>query len=249
MVEQTSNGGGGSIWPLETLVGVAEGARGHGLGVHMDGARLLNAVVASGISAIDFSDPVDSVWLDLSKGLGCPVGAVLAGGILPGPFDLDCYRMSACAVAPSKPPVCPYRSVARTGVTFAMDILIDALAREVKRESIDVRRDNLIPASEMPCINITGKHYDSGDYPESLRRAAQSIDIDGVRARQHTGEVAGRLIGVGFATYVEQTAHGTSVFESWGLPMAPGFEQATVRLTPDGGLELRIGAHSHVQGM
>ena len=45
----------------------------------MDGARLLNAVVASGIPAIDFADPVDSVWLDLSKGLGCPVGAVLAG--------------------------------------------------------------------------------------------------------------------------------------------------------------------------
>ena len=79
VVEQTSNGGGGSIWPLETLVGVAEVARSHGLGVHMDGARLLNAVVASGIPAIDFANPVDSVWLDLSKGLGCPVGAVLAG--------------------------------------------------------------------------------------------------------------------------------------------------------------------------
>ena len=45
----------------------------------MDGARLLNAVVASGISARDFSEPFDSVWIDLSKGLGCPVGAVLAG--------------------------------------------------------------------------------------------------------------------------------------------------------------------------
>ena len=79
VVEQTSNGGGGSIWPLATLVGVAEVARGHGLALHMDGARLLNAAVASGTAACDFADPVDSVWLDLSKGLGCPVGAVLAG--------------------------------------------------------------------------------------------------------------------------------------------------------------------------
>ena len=65
VVEQTSNGGGGSIWPLETLVGVAEVARSHGLGVHMDGARLLNAVVASGIPAIDFADPVSYTHLTL----------------------------------------------------------------------------------------------------------------------------------------------------------------------------------------
>ena len=50
-------------------------------------------------------------------------------------------------------------------------------------------------------------------------------------------------------SYVEQTAHGTSVFSSWGVAMVPGYEQATVRLTPDGGLELRIGVQSHGQGM
>jgi threonine aldolase len=79
VIEQTSNGGGGSIWPLETLDGVSEVARDHGLALHMDGARLLNAVVASGTQACDFTNSVDSVWLDLTKGLGCPVGAVLAG--------------------------------------------------------------------------------------------------------------------------------------------------------------------------
>ena len=79
VVEQTSNGGGGSVWPLETLEGIAEVARSHGLLMHMDGARLLNAAVASKSLAIDFASKVDSVWLDLSKGLGCPVGAVLAG--------------------------------------------------------------------------------------------------------------------------------------------------------------------------
>jgi carbon-monoxide dehydrogenase large subunit len=185
-----------------------------------------------------------SVWPNTST-----VEGAMAGGILPGPYDLGCYRMRTYTVATNKPPICPYRSVARTGVTFAMDILIDALARAVGREPVEVRLDNLIPASAMPCVNITGKHYDSGDYPESLRRAARLIDLDGIRARQRAGEADGRLIGVGFATFVEQTAHGTSVFESWGMPMIPGFEQATARLTPDGGLELRIGVHSHGQGM
>ena len=79
VVEQTSNRGGGAIWPLSTLQGVATVAREHGLNLHMDGARLMNAVVASGVPAADFAATVDSLWLDLSKGLGCPVGAVLAG--------------------------------------------------------------------------------------------------------------------------------------------------------------------------
>jgi carbon-monoxide dehydrogenase large subunit len=58
----------------------------------------------------------------------------------------------------------------------------------------------------------------------------------------------GRLIGVGLSFFVEQAAHGTSVLASWGRPMIPGYEQATVRLTADGEIEIRIGTHSHGQG-
>jgi threonine aldolase len=78
-IENTANLGGGAIWPLETVKDVAAAARRHGLKLHMDGARLLNGVVASGISANAFAADCDSVWIDLSKGLGCPVGGVLAG--------------------------------------------------------------------------------------------------------------------------------------------------------------------------
>ena len=78
-VENTANMGGGTVWPIEQLREVRVVAHEHGIPVHMDGARLLNAVVASGISATEFAAEVDSVWIDLSKGLGCPVGAVLAG--------------------------------------------------------------------------------------------------------------------------------------------------------------------------
>lgn len=78
-VEQTSNFGGGTVWPLEAIRSVAQAARDHGLALHMDGARLMNAVVASGVPARDFVEPFDTAWVDLSKGLGCPVGAVLVG--------------------------------------------------------------------------------------------------------------------------------------------------------------------------
>jgi threonine aldolase len=78
-IENTANLGGGAVWPLETVKEVADCARSHGLKVHMDGARLLNAVVASGTPASSYGALCDSLWIDLSKGLGCPVGGVLAG--------------------------------------------------------------------------------------------------------------------------------------------------------------------------
>jgi len=78
-IEQTSNLGGGSIWPLEAVRAVTGVARGRGLSTHMDGARLMNAVVASGISARDWAQPFDTVWIDFTKGLGAPVGAAIAG--------------------------------------------------------------------------------------------------------------------------------------------------------------------------
>lgn len=78
-VEQTTSFSGGSIWPIETVRGVRDVAKRRGLRAHMDGARLLNAVAATGISAADYADGFDTAWIDLSKGLGCPVGAVLCG--------------------------------------------------------------------------------------------------------------------------------------------------------------------------
>jgi threonine aldolase len=78
-VEQTSNLGGGSIWPLERMEAVARAGRARGLAAHMDGARLMNAVVATGIPARTYAAEFDSAWIDFSKGLGAPVGAALAG--------------------------------------------------------------------------------------------------------------------------------------------------------------------------
>jgi threonine aldolase len=78
-VEQTSNLGGGRVWPLERVQAVLEVARSNGLRAHLDGARLMNAVVASGIPAHDYAGGFDTAWIDFTKGLGAPVGAVLTG--------------------------------------------------------------------------------------------------------------------------------------------------------------------------
>jgi threonine aldolase len=78
-VEQTTNMAGGRVWPLELLRDVAGAASEHGLRLHMDGARLMNAVVASGVPAAEMTAGFDTAWLDFTKGLGAPLGACLAG--------------------------------------------------------------------------------------------------------------------------------------------------------------------------
>ncbi len=178
----------------------------------------------------------------------CLEGAQIVGN-LPGPYDLPSYRCRSFTVATNKPFLVPYRGVSRPGACFAMELTLDAVARAAGREPADVRAENLVPASAMPHTNVAGKHFDSGDYPRSLERARAMIDLPAIRARQQRGETDGRRIGVGFAVYTEQSAHGGKAFTSWGLTVIPGFDQASVKLTPDGGVEVRSGIHTIGQGL
>jgi len=88
-VEQTTNKPGGRIWPLEQIQAVCDLAHERGALTHMDGARLLNATVETGIDAQVYAERFDTLWIDLSKGLGAPVGAVLAGS---EDFILDAWQ-------------------------------------------------------------------------------------------------------------------------------------------------------------
>ncbi|MBL4640369.1 MAG: aminotransferase class I/II-fold pyridoxal phosphate-dependent enzyme [Verrucomicrobiales bacterium] len=78
-IENTHNRGGGSVWPLEQIESVTSTARGHGLALHLDGARLWNASAASGVSGAGYAGHFDTVSVCFSKGLGAPVGSILAG--------------------------------------------------------------------------------------------------------------------------------------------------------------------------
>ena len=200
------------------------------------------------ILGLDCEATVDSGAYSSYPFSACLEGAQV-GSILPGPYKMDRYRCRTWSVATNKAPILPYRGVARTGVCFALELMVDAAARELKMEPHELRLANLVQPGEMPYTNITKKHFDSGDYPEAVRRAAKMIDVAALRARQKKGEADGRRIGLGFAIFCEQAAHGTSVYYGWGIPMVPGHEQCAARLSPDGVLELRIGAHSHGQGM
>jgi len=200
------------------------------------------------LRGIDCEAMVDSGAYSAYPFSACLEAAQVAS-ILPGPYDFPSYRCRTFSVATNKCPILPYRGVARPGVCFALELILDAIAREANMEPHQVRARNLVKPEQMPFNNITKKHFDSGDYPQSLHRATAAIGLDAVRARQRRAEPNGRLIGVGLATYCEQAAHGTSVYHGWGIPMVPGYEQATARMTPDGGLELRVGVQSHGQSL
>jgi carbon-monoxide dehydrogenase large subunit len=198
--------------------------------------------------ALDAEATVDSGAYSIYPFSSCLEAAQVAS-ILPGPYKMDAFRCIAWSSATNKPGIVPYRGVARAGVCYAMETMIDAVAHAVGREPYEVRLLNLVPPEAMPFDNITNKHFDSGDYPECVRRVVAAIDVPAVRRRQAENRDGARRIGVGFSIYCEQAAHGTSVYWGWGIPMVPGFEQAVARLTPDGGLELRVGIQSHGQGL
>lgn len=174
--------------------------------------------------------------------------AAQIANLLPGPYVFSAYRCRSFAVATNKCPTLPYRGVARSGVCLAIEAIMDAIAREAGLEPTEVRLRNMVRPEQMPFENVVGKHFDSGDHPECMRRAIEAIHLSEVRARQQRPEPDGRLIGVGLSFFVEQGAHGTSVLASWGRPIVPGYEQANVKLTADGDVEIHVGTHSHGQG-
>src|SRR5260370_41484350 len=158
---------------------------------------------------------------------------------------LPLRRCDAIAPCTNRRPLLPYRGVARTGVCYAREARLDAVARQLGLSAEAIRLANLVPPDAMSYRHPGGKVFDSGDYPEALRRAVAAFDLTSIRARQAKGET----VGFGLATFCEQGAHGTSVYHAWGIPFVPGFEQAHVRLSADGVLEVRVGVHSHGQGM
>jgi len=165
--------------------------------------------------------------------------------ILPGPYDIPVYRCTTAGVVTNKCPQLPYRGVARPNVCYAMELMIDAIARQVGKEPYEVRLANLVRSDQMPFDNVTDKHFDSGDYPQLLKMAVDAIDLPGIRERQKRSEPDGRLIGVGISVFSEQTAHGTTAD---GKRRAL-YEQVFARITPDGRVDIRAGIQSIGQGL
>jgi carbon-monoxide dehydrogenase large subunit len=91
--------------------------------------------------------------------------------------------------------------------------------------------------------------YDTGDYPQSVRLCTDLLKLPQIREKQRQGEPDGRLLGIGFASFTEQTAHGAAEFASRGAAIIPGFQSCTARILTDGSMVLMVGIQSHGQGL
>jgi carbon-monoxide dehydrogenase large subunit len=192
------------------------------------------------------------IYIDAGAYALWPTGAFqeasMASRNLTGPYRIRHLNLNAHTVATHKAPMGPYRGVARPGATFAIERLVDEVARELGREPFDLRRQNIVTASELPYRTAAGMKLDTGDYVAALDMARDAIDLPAVRRRQAAGEPDGRRIGVGFAFYTEQSGHGTAEFMKRRFRVIPGYESANVRMLPDGGVIIYVGVQNHGQG-
>lgn len=174
VIEQTVNRGGGAVWPVQTIEEVAQAARRHGLVVHMDGARLLNAVVASKIPAKVMAAHCDSVWLDLSKGLGCPVGGVLAGS---HEFIEEAWRWKHRIGGAMR-----QSGVLAAAGLYALDHHVERLAEDHANAALLAARIREIPGITLmtePETNIV--YFDVRGTPRSARAVTEALLAENVR--------------------------------------------------------------------
>jgi len=162
---------------------------------------------------------------------------------LPGPYKIEAIALEARIAATNKVPNAPYRGAGRPEAAFAMERVIDLVARELGREPAEVRLRNMVRADEMPYrAGIPYRDgepivYDGGDYPAALQKALAAIGgVAAFRARQQAAWEEGRYLGLGIGCYVEGTGVGP-------------FESATVRVDPSGKIFVSSGACPQGQGM
>jgi carbon-monoxide dehydrogenase large subunit len=192
------------------------------------------------------------IYIDAGAYALWPTGAFqeasMASRNLTGPYRMRHLKLSAHTVATNKAPMGPYRGVARPGATFALERLVDEVARELDREPFGLRRQNIVTAAELPYRTAAGMTLDTGDYVAALDVARDKIDLPAIRRRQAKGERDGRRIGVGFAFYTEQSGHGIVEFAKRKFRVIPGYESANARMLPDGSVLIHVGVQNHGQG-
>ena len=164
--------------------------------------------------------------------------------VLPGPYDIAAYEATYRAVATNKCPLGTYRGVGRPAAVFSQERLMDEIALELGIDPFELRERNVI--RQFPYTNVLGFSYDEGSYAESLAKTRDLLSPDIARAKASAG--TDLRVGVGFALFIEQTAHGTPDFIRRRSPIETGYEFAKVEMYPDGKVTVDTGVQCHGQG-
>ena len=167
--------------------------------------------------------------------LFAPFIPVLGAEMLPGLYDFPTCHIRVKGVYTNTVPVDAYRGAGRPEAAYVIERLVDTAARELGVGPDALRRRNFIKPAAMPYTTPTAKTYDSGEFAAHMARAQETAGWDGFKARAAAAKKAGKLRGIGLASYIEACG-------------ALGPETATLRLDADGGVTLLIGSQSTGQG-
>lgn len=171
---------------------------------------------------------------------------LMAGGLLTGPYKLSDYRCDVRGVFTNTAATGPFRGVARPATVYVMERVMDEAAAALDIDRVELRRRNLVAASDVPYTAPTRLVHDSTTYVDCLDAVVESI---GPVSKGPVPEAApDRLIGVGFACYNELTGLGQKASAGPRLPFRTGHESAAVRIAPDGSVHLTTGVTSQGQG-
>jgi carbon-monoxide dehydrogenase large subunit len=174
---------------------------------------------------------------DMGAYLSCyaPYIPWLGVGMATGAYDIPVAHVRLRAAYTNTVPVDAYRGAGRPEAAYLIERLVDAAARELDTAPDALRRKNLIKPKAMPYTTPTGKIYDSGDFAGAMARAQELADWNGFGKRTAASKRAGRLRGIGMASYIEACGNA-------------GPETANVRLDRDGDVTVLIGSQSSGQG-
>ena len=156
-------------------------------------------------------------------------------GLITGSYDIPAAALRSRAVFTNTMCTQAYRSSGRPEVVYAIERLVEIAAREMGLDPLKLRRKNLVSPKAMPYTNAVGQVYDSGEYRKNMDRTLEIADWDGFSSRRRAAAKRGRLLGRGFANYVES---------SIGNPR----ERAEIEVTPQGTVEVVIGTQPSGQG-
>src|SRR6266550_1516551 len=172
--------------------------------------------------------------------------ARVIGMMVPGAYRLRDYRYTITAVLTNKCPAGPYRAPMLI-CSWVTEGTIEAIARALELDPIEVRHRNMLTDSDLPYTTASAMVYRSVYPRDTLERALARFDYAGRRREQARARAAGRIAGIGVATYVEPNTYGSEFYKTAGIP-GSGHDAAIVRIEPSGAVAAQIGIVSQGQG-
>lgn len=180
---------------------------------------------------------------------GCSLEPLSLARMPLGPYRIGQYAFETSAIATNTCPTGAYRATGSVSAFFAIEGMMDRIARKLGLDPAEIRTRNLVTQAEMPYVNALGTRYDTGSYQECLQMAKEAFGYDEYRRNQPPARLRdGKYRGVGVATFIELSGVGAKGWSTRGVRAIPGYDAATIKVEPDGKVTVLTSQVSAGQG-